>query len=405
MIPIRDNIPSRTYPIVTIGLIALNGAVFLYEVSLGARLGSFLETFGLVPARYFHLVEVEGSYISRFLPFITSIFLHGGWFHIIGNMWYLWIFGDNVEDRMGHVRYFFFYILCGIAAGLAHLLTNSSSGIPTVGASGSIAGIMGAFMIRRYKTKVRFAYFIWFFLRPYVGVFSIYAGIALPIWFIQQIIGASWSMESGTAYWAHIGGFMFGAAMGASFRFLGIEKKYITPMVEDSFEKLKLSPRMKEANRLLDAGDTNAAILMLLQVVHEERENQDARLVLARLYYEQGNHDDALTMYNKAIEIALRKANSEIIFSIYEEIKEKEWIKGLNEKNLYTLANFLEQNGRYEEALSLFGMYIRIYQSGSVRPKAIYRAHLLFKTKLKDDKMARNALAFLRKEYPNWMPR
>lgn len=339
------------------------------------------------------------------LKLFSSMFIHANFFHLLFNMLFLWLVGCNIEDDWSWKVFLGLYLVGGLVAGGFHAMAFPSSTTPLIGASGAIAGIMGAFMIRRYKTKVRFAYFVWFFIRPYVGVFSIYAGIALPIWFIQQIIGASWSMESGTAYWAHIGGFVLGAAMGASFRFLGIEKKYITPMVEDSFEKLKLSPRMKEANRLLDAGDTNAAILMLLQVVHEERENQDARLVLARLYYEQGNHDDALTMYNKAIEIALRKANSEIIFSIYEEIKEKDWIKGLNEKNLYTLANFLEQNDRYEEALSLFGMYIRIYQGGSVRPKAIYRAHLLFKNKLKDDKMARNALAFLRKEYPNWMPR
>jgi membrane associated rhomboid family serine protease len=214
MIPLRDNIPSRTYPIVTIGLIAVNSAVFLYEVSLGARLGSFLATFGLVPARYFHLVEVEGSYISRFLPFLTSIFLHGGWFHIIGNMWYLWIFGDNVEDRMGHVRYFFFYILCGIAAGLAHLLTNSSSGIPTVGASGSIAGIMGAYLILYPRANVWTLIPIFFFVR----FVELPAFILLGFWiFIQFISGtsalASSSSQGGVAWWAHIGGFVAGAAL------------------------------------------------------------------------------------------------------------------------------------------------------------------------------------------------
>jgi len=147
MIPIRDTIPSRTYPVVTIGLIAINSAIFLYELSLGSRLSGFVATFGLVPARYFHLGEIGTSPISRFLPFFTSMFLHGGWFHVIGNMWYLWIFGDNVEDRMEHFRYFAFYILCGIAAGFTHLFTNVRSGIPTVGASGAIAGVMGAYFI------------------------------------------------------------------------------------------------------------------------------------------------------------------------------------------------------------------------------------------------------------------
>ncbi len=354
-----------------------------------------------------HLVfEQFGFKPSRFNIFrlVSSLFIHANFFHLLFNMLFLWLVGCNIEDDWSWKVFLGLYLIGGIVAGIFHAVAFPKSTVPLVGASGAIATIMGAFMIRHYKTKVRFAYFIWFFFRPYVGTFSIYAAIALPIWFVQQIIGASWSIESGTAYWAHIGGFAFGAVMGASFKFFGIEEKYIEPMVEDSFEKLKFSPRMRQASKLLDMGDTAAAIPLLLEVVKEETQNLDAPLIIARLYYERGNHDDALTMYNKAMEIALRTNNDEFIHAIREEMEEKGLIKGLSEKNIYRLASYYEQSGRHEEAVTMYGIYIHIHRTGLVRPKAIYRTHLLFKHKLKDEKMAQYALAFLQKEYPDWEP-
>jgi membrane associated rhomboid family serine protease len=219
MIPIRDTVPSRTYPIVTIGLIAVNSVIFLYELSLGSRLSGFLSTFGLVPARYFHLVDEGKAYIIRFLPFFTSMFLHGGWFHIIGNMWYLWIFGDNVEDRMGHAKYLIFYILCGLVAGFTHLFTNSNSGLPTVGASGAIAGVMGAYLVLYPRARVWTLIPIFFFIR----FIEIPVFILLGFWiFMQFIIGTSAltsnSSQGGVAWWAHIGGFAAGAVLVFVFR-------------------------------------------------------------------------------------------------------------------------------------------------------------------------------------------
>ena len=350
------------------------------------------ESFGFKPAEF------------NFLKLFSSVFIHGNFFHLLFNMLFLWLVGCNIEGDWSWKVFLGLYLVGGLVAGLVHAMAFPKSTVPLIGASGAIATIMGAFMIRRYRTKVRFAYFLWFFLRPYVGVFSIYAGIALPIWFVQQIIGASWSMEAGTAYWAHIGGFIFGAVIGASLKFFGVEQKYIEPMVEDSFEKLKLSGRMKEANRLLDLGDTEAATPILLEAVREETHNYDAPLILARLYYEKGNHDDALAMYNKAVEVAIRTGNSDIVAAIHEELEDKNWVKGLSEKNLFTLASFYEGQGRYDDAVKLYGIYIQVYRSGTVRPKAIYRTHMLFKNKLENERMAKNALAFLRQEYPGWMP-
>lgn len=220
MIPIRDTIPSKTFPYVTVGLIVANSAIFLFEVSLGQRLNEFLTTFGLIPVRFFRSVNGDYGIISRFLPFFTSMFLHGGWFHAIGNMWYLWIFGDNVEDRMGHFRYFIFYILCGLAAGFAHIFTNQSSGVPTVGASGAIAGVMGAYFILYPTARIWTLIPIFFFIR-YV---ELPAFALLGFWILMQFFSGAISLSAGAsqgggvAWWAHIGGFAAGAILVFIFR-------------------------------------------------------------------------------------------------------------------------------------------------------------------------------------------
>jgi len=293
--------------------------------------------------------------------------------------------------------------ISGVVACLFHAAAFPKSNAPLIGASGAIAGVMGAFMIRHYKTKIRFAYFVWFFFfRPFFGTFAIYAAIALPFWFVQQILGAGWSGETGTAYWAHIGGFVFGAVVGVSLKLFGLEKKYIAPMVEDSFEKLKLSPTMKEVTKKLDVGDTVGAVPLLLLVLDEEPQNFDAPLILARFYFEQGNLNDAVNMYNKSFNIILRIQNPDVALSVYEEIKDKNLLSKLSEKNIYNLAALLERIGKYDEAVEMYGSYIKLFPAGKVRAKAIYRTYLLFNDKLHNDAMAQSALAFLQKEYPDW---
>jgi membrane associated rhomboid family serine protease len=347
--------------------------------------------FGFTPARF------------DFLKLFSSMFLHGGFFHLLFNMLFLWLVGCNIEDDWSWKVFLGLYLVGGLVAGIFHGLAFPKSTVPLIGASGAIAAIMGAFMIRHFKTKIRFAYFFLLFIKPYYGTFSVYAGIALPIWFLQQILGASWGMESGTAYWAHIGGFVFGAGMGASFKYFGIERKYIEPMVEDSFEKLKMSPKMKEASRLLDIENVTDAVPLLQQVISEEHLNHDAPLILARLYYESGNDEGARSMYEKAMDIALRTDNDDLIFSLRDEIDAKHYSKFFTEKTLYRLANFYERSGKYEEAVKLYGLHIQIHQTSPVRPKAIHKVHLLFRNYLKDEAMARNALAYLHREYPRWL--
>lgn len=198
----------------TIGLIAANSVIFLFEVSLGQRIGDVLLTFGLVPVKFFYSLKEGIISINRFIPLFTSMFLHGGWFHVIGNMWYLWIFGDNVEDRMGHFRYFIFYILCGLAAGFTHLFTNVNSGVPTVGASGAIAGVMGAYFILYPRAKIWTLVPVFIFMQ----FVEIPAFILLGFWIFLQFFSGTFSIVSGVsrggvAWWAHVGGFIAGLVL------------------------------------------------------------------------------------------------------------------------------------------------------------------------------------------------
>lgn len=176
---------------------------------------SFINTFALKPERFVWLVKNEPFNLPDLaLPFFSSMFIHGGWLHVIGNMWYLWIFGDNVEDRVGHFRYFIFYLVCGIGAGFTHIYFNPTSGIPTVGASGAIAGVMGAYLIlyplAKVVTLVPLFFFITFFEVPAL----FFLGFWVILQFIQGTISSTMPQDSGgVAWWAHFGGFVLGAGL------------------------------------------------------------------------------------------------------------------------------------------------------------------------------------------------
>jgi membrane associated rhomboid family serine protease len=217
MIPIRDTIPSRHTPVMTWSLIAINTAVFLYQLTLGPEeLQRLIYLFGIVPARYTHpdWAQWIGFPVDDYWPFITSMFLHGSWMHIIGNMWTLWIFGDNVEDRMGPWRFLVFYLLTGLVAGLTHWFTNLHSVVPTVGASGAIAGVLGAYFVLypRSRIIVLLPIFFWPFF------FELPAVTYLLFWFLSQVVsgtiaGLSASDVGGVAWWAHVGGFAAGMVL------------------------------------------------------------------------------------------------------------------------------------------------------------------------------------------------
>ena len=202
MIPLRDVIPSRTRPVVTVGLIAANIAVFLFQLTLSARVGEiFVATFGLVPGAF--------SFVSVF----TSMFIHAGVLHLAGNMLFLWIFGDNVEDRLGHGRFVMFYVVCGVAAAVGQTILMPNSMVPMVGASGAIAGVMGAYLVLYPHSRI-------LMLFPFPPIlFEMPAGFFLAFWFLVQFlngvgalaeVGMRGNISGGVAFFAHVAGFLAG---------------------------------------------------------------------------------------------------------------------------------------------------------------------------------------------------
>src|SRR5215469_413899 len=201
MFPIRDTQPSYSKPVVTVVLIVVNILVFLYQFSLDSfSQNAFMDQYALIPD-HFHFSNV-----------ITSMFLHGGWMHVLGNMWFLWIFGDNIEDILGHPKYLLFYLMCGIAAALTQVFFNPVSRVPMVGASGAIAGVMGAYMIKFPNSRIRTLLFLFIFFT----MVDVPAWIMLIYWFGLQFIGGFERLTSaqvaqgGTAFFAHVGGFLSG---------------------------------------------------------------------------------------------------------------------------------------------------------------------------------------------------
>jgi len=212
MIPLRDENPSATVPIVTRVLILLNVVVFVHELMLGPELKPFMMTWGFVPQRLtLALGYHEESWFGPAVTVLSSMFLHGGWGHLIGNMWYLWIFGDNVEDRFGHVRYLLFYLAAGIVAVLVQYATNPASSLPTVGASGAIAGVLGAYAVAFPRARIITLVPLFIFIQ----IMALPALLVLGLWFVYQFFSGTLALASavggGIAFWAHIGGFAFGA--------------------------------------------------------------------------------------------------------------------------------------------------------------------------------------------------
>lgn len=211
MIPLRDTIPSERFPVVTISLIGANVLVFVLQLSLrNTQLQQFFAAWGVVPVRFTH-PRLHANYWTL----LSSMFLHGGWMHIIGNMWTLWIFGDNVEDRLGRGWFLAFYVLSGVAAGALHILTNPLSRVPTVGASGAIAGVMGAYILLFPHATVLALVPVFVFMQ----IIELPAILFLGIWFLSNLLSGLGSLSAqshagGVAWWAHIGGFLVGVLWG-----------------------------------------------------------------------------------------------------------------------------------------------------------------------------------------------
>jgi membrane associated rhomboid family serine protease len=216
MFPIKNAVPTRYPPLVTWALITVNCAVFLFELSLSpGEVNWLLLRFALIPAQYFSPESDTGLSPVDYLPFLTMMFLHGGWLHLILNMWTLWLFGPAVEDRMGHGRYFAFYLACGILASVTQVAASPSSTVPALGASGAIAGIMGCYV--RLFPLARLVVVIPILFLPFF--FEVPAIVFVGLWLLLQVLQGTADLfaplaGANVAWWAHIGGFLAGLALG-----------------------------------------------------------------------------------------------------------------------------------------------------------------------------------------------
>ncbi len=238
MVPIRDNNPVAITPYVTYGLIALNVLVFFYEATLSApNLQTLFETFAVVPrdlSTSFH-TGFGSPHISEWGTLLSAEFLHAGFFHVGGNMLYLWVFGNNVEDQLGHLKFLLFYLVCGVLASLCQWYIAPDSTVPSLGASGAIAGVMGAYIFRFPEVRV------FTFIPIFFTAFRIPALVFLGFWFLQQAfygvtslgVSADVGMDGGVAYWAHAGGFIFGAILGYLLGLFNDEQGYSAETVAE----------------------------------------------------------------------------------------------------------------------------------------------------------------------------
>lgn len=222
MFPLSDDNPRVRTPVVTWAVIAICVVVFLWQASLGPGGEAAVYGFGMIPARLFGQAELSARIpaVAPWLTLITSMFMHGGWLHLGGNMLYLWIFGDNVEDSMGHGRFAVFYLLCGVAAALTQALIDPGSRVPMIGASGAIAGVLGAYILLHPRATVRTLVFLGFF----VTILRIPAVIVLGLWFLLQFVSAAAAAPGagGVAFWAHVGGFVTGMVLVPLFKQRGV---------------------------------------------------------------------------------------------------------------------------------------------------------------------------------------
>lgn len=252
MIPLRDTIPSHTYPVVNYILIGLNIVAYLVQLSKGPAMAEFVYTYGLVPARFTDAdIRSYFTISQQIISLVSFMFLHGGFWHILGNMWILYIFGDNVEDRLGSASYLVFYLLTGLVSGIFHLILNLDSNIPTIGASGAVAGVMGAYFILYPRAKI--LTLIPIFIFPLI--IEIPAFFFLGFWFFFQVLNAmaASGFVSGIAWWAHVGGFVFGAVFLRFF--LRLPEKGFSMMLKQASVKKRTTEHLQVLHPMGSADD------------------------------------------------------------------------------------------------------------------------------------------------------
>ncbi len=354
--------------------------------------GRIFYRFGFKPKRF------------SFITIISSMFIHASFFHLFFNILFLWLVGVNIEDYWGRPLFLGFYVIGGIVATLFYAIFNLSSNVPLIGASGAISAVMGAFAFRFYKTKIRFFYFFIVLLRPFWGTFELYAWFALAFWFAEQLFYAmvSKSIFTGVAFFAHVGGFLFGLICGGVMKFLKVEEKYISDRIEEKLEGVKLNPKLEKAFQMRDEGDIDKAIELLQEVIKAEPRNTDARLELARSLTIVEKKREASGQYEKLLAQLYENGKMERLQSIYLEVYEKEYEIYFSPKSQFRIGTFLASKEDYRKAIELFSRIVRKYPDDRLAPAALLKTGKIFLCQLGDEKLGKGSLEFLIKNYPQY---
>ncbi len=325
---------------------------------------------------------------------ITSMFLHAGFMHLFGNMWFLWLVGLNVEDDWGRPFFLGFYLISGIFASLL-FAAMTHSGLPLIGASGAIAGVMGAFAVQYYKSK------IYFILFPFIfKAFPLYAWFYLPLWFINELFGAIYFSDySPTALWAHVGGFGFGVFVVVLLRYSGLERKYLTPLVEETLNIMDAD--FSKAVEARSAGNTDEAEKHLKQILLREPSNLDAAEELIDIYIKGGKKKEAELVAKETFRmLRMDKKEPSIILNFYEGVlEEKNIISGLSPYDFYFISQMYTKREQQKEAAKVLAIAYKENRDTNDAPYILLR--LIRTLALSgNQKFLKKALFELQKRFP-----
>jgi len=444
IVPIGHEKAVTRFPWVTVGIILLNTAIFCISMPLFiAQLGAIEELqeekaileleremdispyrtgeeFGQEGGnRHERLEEIEGQlqdaqanlvyrkygYVPskfRWHTLFSSLFLHAGFLHLIGNMWFLYLVGSSIEDVWGRRYFLSLYLASGLLACALHGLVYHGSDIPVVGASGAIAGLMGAFMIRNYKVRIRFFYFFLIFIYPLYGTFYLRAYVALGGWFIMQLLFGTISLGAGAgvAYWAHIGGFLVGAGVAIGFKTQRFEEKHIAPRREEQIETVRLHPKLLQAFQARDAGDLEEASKTLHDLILTEPNNIDALMELVNIHVAKGDLRAATKVYDAIVNIFSRDKRTDSLIETYRDIVQLNLLVELSPQNQFRIATMLSERELYEEALNLYRALARSHPHDHLAPLSIFKCAMILLHKLDKPNLAHGALHYILEKYP-----
>ncbi len=332
---------------------------------------------------------------------VTSAFLHAGWMHLLGNIYFLWLCGCSLEDVWGRPLYVVFYLVSGAAAAIAHAWAFPDNPAHLVGASGAIAGLMGAFLIRFYNTRIRFFYWYWI----HFGTFLAPAWIMLPLWLLGQVFYALlYADASPVAFWAHIGGFVFGVFIGVLVKWSLVEEAFLAPAIDEKTTLFTQHPEVKAALDCAEKGRHQESVRHLQAALRANRDDVDALQLLAQSYVALGNPNEAAGVLRRKVQVHLRRREKELAVDSYFEMTNANAQAEMSAREMLSLAPVLAQNEHYQDAVLL---YHRVLKSKSEPVYKLKASIALADLYMLDHKQAKalevlNWAAHLTKLLPEW---